>query len=124
MHLRRLKPRSTKARDDEEEEKADQDDADERNVFYVALTRARKEVFVTRSQTDREGKEILSSKFIQELKPEILAPLDVSAYEADFASRRGEIEFSAGTQAAGVGAGGETRVRRRTNCPSSKTSNS
>lgn len=67
--------------------------ADERNVFYVALTRARKEVFVSRSLTDRDGKEQLPTQFIAELKPNILAPLDASKYEKDFAAHRGEIEF-------------------------------
>ena len=79
---------------DDEDDKSTQDDADERNVFYVALTRARKEVFVTMSKTDREGKEQLPTQFIAELKEDILAPLDAAEYEADFASRRGEIEFA------------------------------
>lgn len=70
-------------------------DADERNVFYVALTRARKEVFVTMSKTDREGKEQLPTQFIAELKPNILAPLDAQVYEKDFVAHRGEIEFAA-----------------------------
>jgi len=69
--------------------------ADERNVFYVALTRARKEVFVTRAYTDREGKEQLPTQFIAELKEDILTPLDVAPYEKEFATRRGEIEFAA-----------------------------
>jgi DNA helicase-2/ATP-dependent DNA helicase PcrA len=68
--------------------------ADERNVFYVALTRARKEVFVTMSKTDREGKEQLPTQFIAELKPDILEPLNVAAVEKDFAAHRGEIEFA------------------------------
>jgi len=73
--------------------KTTSDDADERNVFYVALTRARKEVFVTLAKTDREGKEQLPTQFIAELKPEVLAPLDVALYEKDFAAHRAEIEF-------------------------------
>lgn len=70
------------------------DDADERNVFYVALTRARKELFVTLARTDRDGKEQLPTQFIAELKENILAPLDVAPYEEDFAARREEIEFA------------------------------
>lgn len=72
------------------------DNADERNVFYVALTRARKEVFVTMSRTDREGKEQLPTQFIAELNPEILAPYDTAPYEADFLEHRAEFEFGAG----------------------------
>lgn len=70
------------------------DNADERNVFYVALTRARKELFVTMSTTDRDGKEQLPTQFIAELKPEILAPYDAAPYEQDFAARREEIAFA------------------------------
>ena len=42
--------------------------ADEHNVFYVALTRARKELFVTMAKNDRDGKEQLPTQFIAELK--------------------------------------------------------
>jgi DNA helicase-2/ATP-dependent DNA helicase PcrA len=70
-------------------------DADERNIFYVALTRAKKEVFITLAETDREGKEQLPTQFIAELKEDILTPLDTSAYEADFAAHRPEIAFGA-----------------------------
>jgi DNA helicase-2/ATP-dependent DNA helicase PcrA len=68
--------------------------ADERNVFYVALTRARKEVFITMAKNDRDGKEQLPTQFIAALKENILAPLDTAPYENDFAEHRVEIEFS------------------------------
>jgi DNA helicase-2/ATP-dependent DNA helicase PcrA len=74
---------------------AEDDNADERNVFYVALTRARKEVFITLAKNDRDGREQLPTQFISELKPEILAPYDVVPYEAEFAKNRDEIEFGA-----------------------------
>jgi DNA helicase II / ATP-dependent DNA helicase PcrA len=70
------------------------DDADERNVFYVALTRARKELFITMAKTDREGKEQLPTQFIAGLKEEILTPYDTAQYEKDFAEHRDEIEFA------------------------------
>jgi DNA helicase-2/ATP-dependent DNA helicase PcrA len=70
------------------------DDADERNVFYVALTRARKELFMTLAKTDRDGKEQLPTQFIAELKEDILTPYDVTSYEKDFAEHRREIEFA------------------------------
>ncbi len=68
-------------------------DDDERNLFYVAVTRARKEIFVTYSKTKRDGKEQLPTKFIQEIKENILSPLDVGNYEQEFTSHR-EIEFA------------------------------
>jgi DNA helicase-2/ATP-dependent DNA helicase PcrA len=70
------------------------DDADERNVFYVALTRARKEVFVTMAKVDQSAKEQLPTQFIATLKENILASLDTTAYEKDFAKHRVEIEFA------------------------------
>ncbi len=81
---------ATEARD----EAASDDDADERNVFYVALTRARREVFVTLARTDREGKEQLPSKFIAELRDDLLAPYDAAPYERELAAH-GELAFRA-----------------------------
>jgi DNA helicase-2/ATP-dependent DNA helicase PcrA len=72
----------------------DDDDADERNVFYVALTRARKEVFVTMAKVDQSAKEQLPTQFIATLKENILAPLNATPYEKDFAEHRVEIEFA------------------------------
>lgn len=40
---------------------------DERRLFYVAITRARKKVVVTYSKENKEGKEILPSEFIEEI---------------------------------------------------------
>ena len=90
---------------DDEDAKAASELADERNVFYVALTRARKELFITMAKNDRDGKEQLPTQFIAELNEEILAPLDVAVYEKDFADHRVDIEFapaSASTLTSGV----------------------
>ncbi len=91
------------ARAEEELDEDRDDDADERNVFYVALTRARKEVFITMAKTDRGGKEFLPTQFIAEMKPDILKAYDTAPFEAEFAQRRPEMEFGAapdGTSAA------------------------
>ncbi len=76
------------------DEKEESDIADERNVFYVALTRAQKELFITMAENDRDGKEQLPTQFIAELKENILARLDATAYEKYFTEHRTEIEFT------------------------------
>ena len=97
--------RVVEAAEAEIEDGDDDDNADERNVFYVALTRARKEVFITMSKADREGKELLPTQFIAELKPnregrgnEVLALYDTEAYEAEYAKHRDEIDFGTGEE--------------------------
>ena len=74
-------------------ENKEDEDADERNVFYVALTRAKQKVFITLSKVDRDGKETLPTQFIAEMKRDVLAPIDVSKYEKDIADHP-EIEFA------------------------------
>ncbi len=90
------------ADDEDEDADAAARDDDERNVFYVALTRARKEVFVTMAKADREGKELVPTQFISEMRPGrewsgegILAECDTSPYEKEFDKRRAELEFGA-----------------------------
>jgi len=43
---------------------------DERRLFYVALTRARKEVTITYPRENDEGRELLPAQFIDEIAPE------------------------------------------------------
>ena len=77
-----------------DEDAAASDDADERNLFYVALTRARKEIFVTMAKVDVGAKEQLPTQFIAAIKDDILKSQDVISYEEDFAEHRSEIEFA------------------------------
>ena len=44
---------------------------DERRLFYVALTRARRKVAVTYSQKDWRGKDLLPVQFVEEIAPEM-----------------------------------------------------
>ena len=76
-----------------EERLEEEDVQDERNLFYVALTRAKKEVVISYSQTRLDGKELLPSQFILEIKPELLEKPDTDAYEKEFATHR-ELEFA------------------------------
>lgn len=59
------------------------ENADERRLFYVALTRARKNVFVTYSLTNTDGRAQLPSQFISEIDAKYLKIFDVSNFERE-----------------------------------------
>lgn len=63
-------------------------DDDERRLFYVALTRAKKQVIITYPLTNSQGRELLPSKFIQELNPELISLVDPSLYYKEFEDNR------------------------------------
>jgi DNA helicase-2/ATP-dependent DNA helicase PcrA len=69
------------------------DDADERNVFYVALTRAKREVLVTYSHVNREGKEQLLTPFVADLPQDIFLQVETDDVEDTFRAHP-EIEFA------------------------------
>lgn len=50
---------------------------DERRLFYVAMTRARKNVFISFSNLALDGKEQLPSQFISEINPELIEEIDI-----------------------------------------------
>lgn len=64
------------------------DNADERRLFYVAITRAKMAVTVTYSKEGQNGREQLPSQFIGEIKREFLERLDTSLFEADFNEKK------------------------------------
>ncbi len=55
---------------------------DERRLFYVALTRARKHVTISWPKTGEEGKPALASRFTDELPPELVARREGEVAEA------------------------------------------
>src|SRR3989344_56097 len=61
---------------------------DDRNLFYVALTRARKEIFLSHAKQGVNGREQLQSQFVSEIKPELIERGAVSQFEVDFAKHR------------------------------------
>ncbi|MDE2096764.1 MAG: ATP-dependent helicase [Patescibacteria group bacterium] len=53
---------------------------DERRIFYMSLTRAKKEVFITYALKSAEGKEKTPSQFIGEIDPSLIDRLNTSGY--------------------------------------------
>jgi len=54
---------------------------DERRLFYVALTRAKKSVLITYSLQDENGKEVLQSPFVLELREDRKIKIDTGEFE-------------------------------------------
>jgi len=69
------------------------ENADERRLFYVALTRAKKGIKITYSKTGEDGRELLPSSFLGELKPEFVEVCDTENYEETYRKNR-EIIFA------------------------------
>jgi DNA helicase-2/ATP-dependent DNA helicase PcrA len=64
---------------------ADEDD-DDRNLFYVALTRARREVMITMSQRTADGKDELPARYIADIRETLIARPDTAEMESAWAS--------------------------------------
>ncbi len=59
---------------------------DERRLFYVALTRAKKEINISFSASDAGGRSFLPSVFLEEINPELVERLEVSDFGVDIFS--------------------------------------
>lgn len=66
---------------------------DERRLFYVALTRAKKEVLISYPRFDFNGRERLPSQFISEIDEKFKETSDVSVFEESYKNDK-EIIFS------------------------------
>jgi len=56
---------------------------DERRLFYVAMTRAKKGLLVSSSKTDWEGKEQDKTQFINEIRSELINEINTNKFEKD-----------------------------------------
>ena len=61
--------------------------ADERRLFYVALTRAKKQVFISYALTDNQGREQSPTPFLQEVDSSFLEYMDTSSILERFESQ-------------------------------------
>ncbi|MDO8183661.1 MAG: ATP-dependent DNA helicase [bacterium] len=68
-------------------------DADERRLFYVALTRARQEVYISYAKLGENGKEQLASQFVTEIKDELKEEVNTSDWQEKYQKNK-EIIFS------------------------------
>jgi len=74
----------------------DLDDGDERRLFYVALTRAKAEVIVTYSRKNKDGRDSLKTKFLENIRKELIEEREIPAgfrnsrekAEVNFAERK------------------------------------
>lgn len=69
------------------EDDADEN-ADERRLFYVALTRAKKEVTLSYAKVNANGREQFPTQFIGELRANLLTQEHMEAREAEFTKRK------------------------------------
>ncbi|MEK7208138.1 MAG: ATP-dependent DNA helicase [Patescibacteria group bacterium] len=67
--------------------KGDAENEDERRLFYVALTRARKEAVITLAREGEGGRQKLPSQFVEDIEPKLLHREDTAALEARLARR-------------------------------------
>ena len=64
---------------------------DERRLFYVALTRARKDIFITYSASSIDGKEQIPSQYVTEINPDLIDEIDVKDFEDEFLKNKEQI---------------------------------
>jgi len=57
---------------------------DERRLFYVGLTRARKDVMLTYSKFSSSGKEQLPSPFLDEIRKDLIDEIDTTDFNSEF----------------------------------------
>jgi DNA helicase-2/ATP-dependent DNA helicase PcrA len=77
---------------------AEDDESDERNLFYVALTRAKKEACISYASKNADGKDQLVSEFIESIRPALIAKVPVEKIEQEFATHR-DIAFAKAPEA-------------------------
>lgn len=68
-----------------------EENEDERRLFYVALTRAKKDIYISFSKRSMEGREQVMSQFVGEIEPRLLEKVDIAKFEEDFYKNKDKI---------------------------------
>lgn len=58
------------------------DEEESRRLFYVAMTRAKQDLYISWPVRDNQGKELEASRFVSEVQPKTGEPVDVSVTDA------------------------------------------
>ena len=78
------------------------DNDDERRLFYVALTRAKQHVSILYARENEEGKEQLPSQFVSEIDEKLINVIATEQIEREFEEKRGELLQSTKISKAGL----------------------
>lgn len=62
----------------------DSENEDERRLFYVAMTRARKDIIISYSTRSLEDTEKIPSQFLSEINPKLIEKIDTEKFEKEF----------------------------------------
>ncbi len=67
------------------------DNSDERRLFYVAMTRARKNVYISYSVCSKDGREQIPSQFLSEIPDRLIEKVDLKEFNEYFSSHQHEL---------------------------------
>lgn len=81
-------PATVFARTDDPVAEGDDENADERRLFYVALTRAKQTATITYAKENMHKREQLPSLFIGEIREDLCAAMPTEAYEDELAAHQ------------------------------------
>lgn len=68
-----------------------EENEDERRLFYVALTRAKKDIVISYSTASIDGKEQIPSQFITEINEELIEEVDTKKFEDEFFKNKDQV---------------------------------
>jgi DNA helicase-2/ATP-dependent DNA helicase PcrA len=74
---------------------AESSEEDERHLFYVALTRAKREAVISYALRGVDGRGLEPSRFIELIQPEFKISGDAAPYEKEYDAKRTDLTFAA-----------------------------